>query len=150
VDGAALGLGHRQLASCSVQLELEFFCLFFSPGGLLHKQGPRRSRIRGDPLPRSHNTLVSCEFCFYFYIGWNYQKHHISPHHQRVAVLPNAPEIAPPLLLRACLSCLLSLVSVTEHSVSCLLFLFLFLVLVSCFLSILVPLRLLLLHSQMD
>ena len=32
--------------------------VFFSPGGLLHKQGPRRSRIRGDPLPHSHNTLV--------------------------------------------------------------------------------------------
>ena len=41
-----------------------FFVLFlFLPGGLLHKQGPRRSRIRGDPLPHSHNTLVATS-CF--------------------------------------------------------------------------------------
>jgi hypothetical protein len=34
------------------------FFFFLPPGGLLHKQGPRRSRIRGDPLPHSHNTPV--------------------------------------------------------------------------------------------
>jgi hypothetical protein len=39
--------------------------LFFFPGGLLHKQGPRRARLRGAPLPHSHNALVatSCSVC---------------------------------------------------------------------------------------
>jgi hypothetical protein len=34
-------------------------------GGLLHKQGPRGARIRGAPLPHSHNALVatSCSVC---------------------------------------------------------------------------------------
>ena len=32
---------------------------FFLPGGLLHKQGPRRARLRGAPLPYSHNALVA-------------------------------------------------------------------------------------------
>jgi hypothetical protein len=38
---------------------------FFLPGGLLRKQGPRGARLRGAPLPRSHNALVatSC-LCF--------------------------------------------------------------------------------------
>jgi hypothetical protein len=35
----------------------QVFC-FFLPGGLLHKQGPRRARLRAAPLPHSHNTLV--------------------------------------------------------------------------------------------
>jgi hypothetical protein len=39
--------------------------LFFLPGGLLHKQGPRRSRIRGDLLPHSHSTLAATS-CFVF------------------------------------------------------------------------------------
>jgi hypothetical protein len=30
-----------------------------SPGGLLHKQGPRRARLRGAPLPHSHDALVA-------------------------------------------------------------------------------------------
>jgi hypothetical protein len=34
------------------------FFFFFFPGGLLHKQGPRRARLRAAPLPYSHNTLV--------------------------------------------------------------------------------------------
>jgi hypothetical protein len=33
--------------------------LFFGPGGLLSKQGPRRTRLRGAPLPHSHNALVT-------------------------------------------------------------------------------------------
>ena len=38
------------------------FCFF---GGLLHKQGPRGARLRGAPLPHSHNALVatSCSVC---------------------------------------------------------------------------------------
>jgi hypothetical protein len=35
------------------------FFFFFLPGGLLRKQGPRRARLRGAPLPRSHNALVA-------------------------------------------------------------------------------------------
>ena len=31
----------------------------FPPGGLLHKQGPRGARLRGAPLPHSHNALVA-------------------------------------------------------------------------------------------
>jgi hypothetical protein len=37
----------RPCLGCAVELA----------GGLLHKQGPRRSHIRGDPLPHSHSTL---------------------------------------------------------------------------------------------
>jgi hypothetical protein len=35
------------------------------PGGLRHKQGPRGARLRGAPLPHSHNALVatSCSVC---------------------------------------------------------------------------------------
>jgi hypothetical protein len=33
------------------------FKFFFLPGGLLHKQGPRTSRIWGDPLPHSHKLF---------------------------------------------------------------------------------------------
>jgi hypothetical protein len=36
-----------------------FFFFFFLPGGLLSKQGPRGARIRGAPLPHSHNALVT-------------------------------------------------------------------------------------------
>jgi hypothetical protein len=32
--------------------------LFFLPGGLVHKQGPRRARLRAAPLPHAHNTPV--------------------------------------------------------------------------------------------
>jgi hypothetical protein len=35
------------------------FFVCFSPGGLLHKQGPRGARIWGAPLPHSHNALVA-------------------------------------------------------------------------------------------
>ena len=41
---------------------LAFFS-FFLPGGLLHKQGPRRARLRGaPPLPHSHNALVATSY----------------------------------------------------------------------------------------
>jgi hypothetical protein len=38
------------------------FLKFFWAWGLLHKQGARRARARGAPLPRSHNALVAT-FC---------------------------------------------------------------------------------------
>jgi hypothetical protein len=33
------------------------------PGGLLHKQGPRRARLRAAPLPHSHNALLATPCC---------------------------------------------------------------------------------------
>jgi hypothetical protein len=36
---------------------------FFLPGGLLHKQGPRRARPRAAPLPHSHNALLATSCC---------------------------------------------------------------------------------------
>jgi hypothetical protein len=39
--------------------KLWFFWGFFLPGGLLSKQGPRRTRLRGAPPPHSHNALVA-------------------------------------------------------------------------------------------
>jgi hypothetical protein len=33
-------------------------------GGLLHKQGPRRARLRGAPLPHSHNA----QFIYYLFL----------------------------------------------------------------------------------
>jgi hypothetical protein len=38
------------------------FRVFFA-WGLLHKQGPRRARLRAAPLPYSHNALVATP-CF--------------------------------------------------------------------------------------
>jgi hypothetical protein len=35
------------------------FVFVFLPGGLLHKQGPRRARLRAAPLPHSHNALLA-------------------------------------------------------------------------------------------
>jgi hypothetical protein len=39
------------------------WCVFFLPGGLLHKQGPRRARLRAAPLPHSHNALLATSCC---------------------------------------------------------------------------------------
>jgi hypothetical protein len=61
-DGGVVRTDHHNAGERSGGTAACLFCCFL-PGGLLHKQGPRRARLRAAPLPHPHNALLATSCC---------------------------------------------------------------------------------------